>query len=307
MAEIDLSIILVGILAGGLARSMPFLFAALGEIFSERAGVLNLANEGSMLSGSLFGFLGAYFTGSLWVGIVTGLLGGLLIGIFLAIFTISFRLNQIISGTVFWLVALGLTSTLFRMIFGVEGYPVSSTFEKVNIPFLSDIPYLGRIIFQQNPLVYLGLVLVPITAFILFRTTLGVKITAVGENPRAADSMGVNVYRIRYICVFVSALLAGLGGAYLSLAQISSFRENMTLGRGWIAIAIVQMAGWNPYFALLGSLVFGIVTSTVEFLNIINIGFPPRLLLTLPYLLVIVLMIARRKRLPSAMTIPYKR
>src|SRR5207302_646241 len=230
----------IAVLAAAVRAGTPVLFATLGEIFAERAGILNLGVEGMMLVGALAGFAATARTGNPWAGAAAaGLVGGCL-GLIHALLTITLRANQVASGLALTIFGTGVSAFLGR---GYVGVPASG-FQTAPLPLLSRLPGLGPILFQQDPFVYLSFAAVPIAWYVLYRTRWGLEIRAVGERPEAADAMGVDVARVRYACVTAGGILAGLGGAFLSTAYTSMWIENMTAGRGWIAVALVIFATW---------------------------------------------------------------
>ena len=224
---------------------------------------------------------------------------------------VSLYANQAIVGVVFNILGAGLAGFLFRAIYGVRTTtvpPRAAGFKALELPFLSDIPYLGGILFRPTPLVYLAIILVVVEAILLFRTRFGLKIRAVGGYAKAADTMGIDVYKVRYAAVIIGGALAGLGGSFLSL-ELGVFRDGMTQGRGFIAIAIVTFAQWNPWGALAGSLLFGIADSLQLHLQAFGFKIPYQFLLMLPYVLTVVVLIisSRRARPPSILAVPYVR
>ncbi|MEM3506041.1 MAG: ABC transporter permease [Candidatus Bathyarchaeia archaeon] len=301
---------IIGLLAAAVRFSTPLILPAFGEILAERSGVLNLGVEGIMLMGAFLGFIGAYFTGDLFIGIAFSIIIGAILGLIHAFVCVTLRANQIVSGMAIWFLGWGMSGFLYRMIFGIRPLPVTiEGFKTINVPLLSEIPFIGQILFQQNLLVYISLILIPIMYLAIFKTTFGLKIRATGENPRTADVAGVNVYLIRYICVITGGALAGLGGGYLSLAHLNMFIDNMTLGRGFIAIAIVYFGKWNPYKTFIGALIFGGVDALQSRLQAMKLGIPFQFLLMLPYALTILALLglARKAESPAALTIPYQR
>ena len=302
--------IIVGLFASGLSLMTPLLFAALGEKLAERSGVLNLGVEGMMLMGAFAGFMGAYFSGSLLIGILLGVtVGGVMAALF-SFLNITLRTNQMVAGMAIWLLGLGLSSFLYRLSFGVV--PIAPRVEplaRVEIPVLSNIPAIGPVIFHQDILVYVALALVPILHIVMFRSKLGLKIRTVGENPKQADTQGVNVFQMRYLAVIVGGALAGIGGAYLALAINGTFIENMTAARGWIAIALVIFGRWKPLGILIAALLFGMVESLQFTIQAAGSDVPYQFMLMLPYLMAIVVMAATYKRTiqPAALTMPYSR
>lgn len=305
----DWEIFLTTLFASTIRLAIPILLATLGEIFSQRSGVLNLGIEGMMLIGALGGFIGAHFTGSLWFGVLFGIIIGGLFGLIHAFFSVTLSVNQMLSGIGLYMLGWGLSSFLFRAIFGLSPVARLEGFSAIHIPILSQIPILGPILFQQNILVYLTFLLVPLFTIILFRTTIGLKIRAVGHNPMAADTLGISVFRIRYLCVILGGMLAGVGGAYLVLAEIGVFTNQMTAARGWIAVALVIFSKWLPSWAMAGALLFGLANAMQLRFQALGVAFPYQFLLMLPYILTIIALIMsyRRAERPAALTRPYKR
>jgi len=304
---------LIGIVVGAIRLASPLTLAALGEIFTERSGVLNLGIEGMMLIGAFSGYVGCYFTGNPWVGVIAGMIGGGLMALLFAFVSVTLQTNQVVNGLAVWILGLGLSSFLFKACFGVGSAlpPAVKGFESINIPVLSQIPVLGPILFHHNILVYLMVFLLVISWIVLFRTTLGLKIVSCGENPKAADVAGVNPFHIRYLCTIFGGMLAGLGGAYLTLAYTSMFLEGLTAGRGWIVLALVILSSWNPSRVLWAGLLFGGVDAIQLRLQAIGIGVPYQFLLMTPYILTIIIQVGLIIRLrvnpPESLGKPYKR
>ena len=305
---------ITAMLAASLRFATPILMAALGELFTERAGILNLGLEGVMLGGAFAGFLVMHVTGNMLLAFLGGLLGGLLLGLLLGFFYITLQANQVVVGILFSLMMVGFTSYLYRLIFGDQVLAPQELLESLPIPLLSDIPILGRILFDQSPITYLVLALVPIAGFVLYRTGFGLSIRAVGEHPRAADTLGINVVRTRYLALLIGCGGAGMGGAFFSL-HFGNFLDTMLSGRGYIALAIVIFGQWNPYRALVGAVLFGFVDALALRLQALAIPIPFQFLLMLPYALTIVaLVVAVRSRGdvgsssgPGALMVPYER
>lgn len=301
---------IIGILAASVRLATPILFTALGEIFTERAGILNLGLEGIMLMGALSGFLGAFWTGSLWVGVLAAILTGMLFGLLMGFMSITVKANQVVAGLGITILGSGLSTLLFRLAFGLRTTPPTlDIFPELPIPLLSDIPVLGPVLFEHNVLVYLALTLVPVAALVLFRTHFGLTIRAVGESPDAVDTRGLNVSWIRYLSLAIGGALAGLGGGYLVLGSLGLFWTQMTAGRGFIAIAVVVFSKWSPWRALLGALVFGLAAAVQISLQTIRVPIASELLLMLPYIITILVLISvsRRAEFPSAFAVPYYR
>jgi ABC-type uncharacterized transport system permease subunit len=300
----------IGILAASVRLATPILFTALGEIFTERAGILNLGLEGIMLMGALSGFLGAFWTGNLWVGVLAAILTGMLFGLLMGFMSVTVKANQVVAGLGITILGSGLSTLLFRLAFGLRTTPPTlDIFPELPIPLLSDIPVLGPVLFQHNVLVYLALMLVPVAALVLFRTHFGLTIRAVGESPDAVDTRGLNVSWIRYLSLAIGGALAGLGGGYLVLGSLGLFWTQMTAGRGFIAIAVVVFSKWSPWRALLGALVFGLAAAVQISLQTIRVPIASELLLMLPYIITILVLISvsRRAEFPSAFAVPYYR
>ena len=299
--------VLIGILASGIRLATPYLYAAIGETFGQKSGVLNLGVEGQMLLGSFAAFYVTFKTGNLWLGLLTAMLVGALMGLAMAYVTVNLHAQQGISGIGFYLFGLGMSELLFQRLMGsvetIQGFP------KVHIPFLSDIPGIGEIFFSQNLLVYGAYLLVPLAWFVLNKTTLGLKIRAVGENPDAADSLGVSVARVRYFTIILGGTLSGIAGASLSIALLNVFQQGMTSGRGFIAVALVYFGAWRPVGVLGGALLFSLVNSLQLWIQVLGIPIPSDIAVMMPYVLTILVLVATvsRVRAPSALSKPFER
>jgi len=315
-------IFITTILAAGVASGTPVLFATIGELFAERAGVINLGVEGMMLMGAVTAFLVSHTLGDPWIALLVGMIVGGLMSLLHALASITLRADQVVSGLALTFVGAGLSSVIGWSLVDVRDAP---RLPALDIPLLGQIPVLGQIFFQHNVIVYLGFIVVPIAWFIINRTRPGLNMRAVGEYPAAADSVGINVFRLRYLYVFVGGLLAGLAGASLSLAITPLWIDGLTAGQGWIALGLVIFAGWGPFRAAFGAYLFGAIRRLPLDLQ----GAPPlpldaHLILRdpllsyfanmLPYLFVILVLViasgeALRKRLgaPAALGIPYIR
>ena len=287
----------------------PLLFGTLGEVYSERSGVLNLGVEGMMIMGAIAGLGVTQTTENIWLGVMAAALAGGLMALIHAIACITLRLNQVVSGLALTMLGLGLSGILGRQFIG---QPLPVDMPSVHIPLLSDIPILGELLFQYDPLVYLAALLVPVLWFVLYRTRWGLSLRSVGESPETADSLGVNVVLVRYLAVVFGGVLAGLGGAYLSVVYAPSWIEGMTAGAGWIVVALTIFAMWDPLRALLGAYLFGGVRILQYRLQ--PLGIPPNLLGMLPFLFTIVVLWlsageAARRRIgtPAALMKPYSR
>ena len=307
IADLFTTTVLVGILASGIRLATPYLYAALGETFGQKSGVLNLGVEGIMLLGAFAAFYTTFITENLWLGLLAAILVGGVMGLVVAVINVTLKAEQGISGIGVYLFGLGMSELLFQKTLGtvetVSGFP------SLYIPFLSDIPIIGEIFFQQNALVYIAYLMVPIAWFILNKTTLGLKIRAVGENPEAADTLGVSVGRVRYFTEIFGGVMSGIAGASLSIALLNVFQQNLTSGLGFIAVALVYFGGWRPFGVLVGSLIFSMVNSLQLWVQVLNIPIPSDIAVMMPYVLTILALIiaVQRVRPPSALTKPYER
>jgi len=302
------SSILTATVATGIALAAPFLIAALGETIGQRSGVLNLGVDGIMLLSAFTGYYAALKTQSLPIAIVVGLSVGAILGLVTAVVSVSLKAEQGISGIGVYLFALGFSDLLFLKLVGTP-QPISQL-HAVGIPLLDRIPTVGGMFFKQNVLVYVAFLLVPVVALVLNRTTYGLNVRAVGENPAAADSLGVSVTLIRYSAVIVGSMLAGLAGATL-LIETGIFQENLTQGAGFIAVALVYFGAWRPAGVMAGALLYGLTAAVIlawKGLGIIPLSLSD-LASTAPAAITILalLMVARRFRQPAALGKPYER
>ncbi len=303
-----IDIINVGLFAATLRMATPLVFAALGGIFSERVGVVNIALEGMMLTGAFTGVLASFYTGNAWLGVLAAVLVGGLLGLLHALLTVKFVGNQIVSGTGINILALGITAYLSQVIWGSRGASQSvNGLGTISIPLLKDIPILGEILGSTTPLVYIMLVLVVFTYIVLFRTPMGLRIRAVGEHPAAADTAGINVYRTKYLFLMISGMLASLGGAFLSLGQLNFFVSSMTGGRGFIALAAMILGGWMPFGALGAGLLFGFADALQMRLQGAGL-LAPQIIQAIPYIVTVVVLAGFvRKRTPPSDYKPYEK
>jgi ABC-type uncharacterized transport system permease subunit len=246
------------LMAATLRAATPLTFAALGGIVSERSGVVNIGLEGMLLMGAFFGFLGADKLGSWWLGVLCGMLAGASLALVHAVVSIHLRADQIVSGTAVNFLALGITGYFFIEVYTDQGTPGDVDYTpEITIPGLSDIGFVGDAIGKMNVLIWVALVFVVLAHVLVFRTSIGLRLRSVGEHPKAADTVGISVYGVRYLAVVISGALAGLGGAYLSNGITHSFNENLSAGRGFIALAAVIIGKWRPFGAFLACLLFG--------------------------------------------------
>jgi simple sugar transport system permease protein len=304
---IELSdIVNLGLFAAALRMATPIAFASIGGVFSERAGITNIGLEGMMLVSAFAGAATSYFTANPWLGVVAAVVAGALCGALHAIITVRFRGNQIVSGTGINLLAAGLTAYLCQIFWGSRGASASvQGLELVSIPLVKDLPIVGSIIGSHTPLVYMMLVVTILSHVMLFRTRLGLRIRAVGEHAAAADTAGIDVYRVKYISVIASGVLAGLGGVFLSLSHLNLFSWGMTGGRGFIALAAMIFGRWTPLGAFGASVLFGLADALQMRLQALGL-LPPQIILMIPYILTVaVLAGVVRKAIPPSDYKPY--
>ncbi len=300
--------VLVGIVSSGVRLATSYLYAAIGETIGQISGVLNLGVEGIMLVAAFAAYYVVYTTNDLLLGLGFAILVGGVMGLLMAFISVTLKAEQGISGIGLYLFGLGLSDLLFRVTIGtpktVNGFP------NVTIPVLTDLPVLGPIFFNQNILVYGAFALVPITWFVLNKTTLGLLIRSVGQNPEAADSLGISVARVRYTAVIVGGMFSGIAGASLSIALLNVFQQNLTSGQGFIAVALVYFGGWKPFRVMVGALLFSMVNALQLWIQILGIPLSSDLAVMMPYILTIVaLVFAARLTVtqPAALTKPFER
>ena len=279
--------VLVGIILATLGAGTPLVFAALGELITEKSGVLNLGVEGMMLVGAVCGFAVAADTGSLWLGVVTAMTAGAFMALLFGVLTLTFQANQVAAGLALTIFGVGLSAYI-----GLEYTSVALTgMQPVHIPLLSSIPLLGPTIFSLDPLMYLSFALLAAITYFLYRSKAGLLLRAIGESPRSAHSIGYPVIQIRYLAVLFGGGMAGLGGAYLALVYTPLWVEGMTAGRGWISLALVVFATWRPARVIFGAYLFGGVTILQFHVQGLGIDLPAQLLSSLPYIATIVVLV----------------
>lgn len=299
--------VIVGVLSSGIRLATPYLYAAIGEMLGQRSGVLNLGVDGMMLMGAFAGFYVVFNTGNPWLGLLAAVLVGTLMGLAMAFISVTLQAEQGISGIGIYLFGLGMSDLLFQKLVG--SVETVSGFRPIDIPILSDIPILGEVFFSHNIMVYGSYLLVAVTWFLMYKTTLGLKIRAVGENPAAADSLGVSVTTVRYITVTIGGMLAGVAGASLSIALLNVFQQNLTNGIGFIAVALVYFGSWRPFGVLAGALIFSMVNALQVWVQVLGLPIPSDIAVMMPYVLTIVVLIfsAQRARQPAALTKIFER
>jgi simple sugar transport system permease protein len=310
MDDLFTSAFLTGLIAATLRMATPILFAMLGELISERAGVLNLGIEGTMVMGAMVGFLTTLTTGSLVLGVAAGAGAGMLLSLLMAVLTVYLGLNQHVSGLGITLFATGLAMFLYRLAVGSPIVPPTiDPFTRIEIPVLSSIPLIGPALFRQYGLTYLAFLLVPLVAFFLYRTRAGLVVRTVGENPLAADTVGVDVRLTRTLCLMAGGALMGIGGAFLTLAHQNMFLIDVVGGRGWVALAMVIFGNWHPVKGMIGALLFGLLDGLQLRLQGSDLAIPFDFFLMVPYLMTIValVLVSRRAQVPAALLKPYRR
>jgi general nucleoside transport system permease protein len=299
--------VITGILSTMIALATPFLYAAIGETFAQSSGVVNLGVDGIMLLSGYAAFYVALTFNNLWLGLLAAAVVGLLMGLLMSLISVTLKAEQGISGIGLYMFGLGLSSLLFKTTIGTVKTIVG--FPPVKIPFLSTIPFVGPILFRNSIPVYGAFLLVPLAWWILEKSTLGLKIKAVGQNPAAADSLGISVNRIRYFSVCLGSVLAGIAGASLSIALLNLFQDNLTSGQGFIAVALVYFGGWSPWGVLGGSLLFSVVNSFQLWMQVLGVKIPSGIAIMLPYLITIAALTVtvNRVRQPAALNKPFER
>jgi ABC-type uncharacterized transport system permease subunit len=302
-------VVVISVLSAMITKATPITLGALAGICSERTGVVNIGIEGLMLTSAFFGFMTGVYTHNLAIALVAAMVSAVVLSLLHAVLSITFRVDQIISGTVINILAVGLTGYLNRQLFATGAPSGFSVLPPVTIPALSGIPWLGPIIFQQKPIALVAIVLVIVLHFALFRTRWGLRTRAVGEHPLAADTVGVSVNGLRYVNVLLGGAIAGLAGAYFTLESVPHFEPLMTNGRGFIALAAMIFGKWTPFGAWGAALLFGVAEAIPTALQIQGINVPFQIVGLLPYVLTIVVVAGAvgRATPPAADGIPYVR
>ena len=300
---------MVGLLAGAISLAVPLVFGALGGVIGERAGVVNIAIDGQLLAGAFAAAMIGSLTHSTLVGLVAAMLAGVLVALVLAVFAITYIVDHVIVGVVLNVLVVGLTSFLFTQVLAPKAEQLNSPprFSRLPIPLLSDIPVIGPVLFRQTLVVYLMYAAVVVVAWTLYRTRWGLRVRAVGEHPKAADTVGIKVNRTRYRAVLVAGAIAGMGGAFYTLVSVPQFNREMTGGAGYIALAAVIFGKWDPVRATLAALLFGFATNLQGVLSVIGSPVPSQFMLMLPYVVTIfaVAGLVGRSRPPAADGVPY--
>lgn len=301
----------VGLLGGSLLLAVPLVFGALGGVLGERVGVVNIAIDGQLLAGAFAAAMIGSITGSPWIGIIAAMAAGTLVALVLGLFAISYFVDQVIVGVVLNVLVIGFTSFMFSQVLAenTEALNTPPRLTAVAIPVLSEIPLVGPIFFDQSPIVYLLYVAVAAVTFALYRTRWGLRLRAVGEHPKAADTVGINVNRTRYRTVLLAGAVAGAGGAFYTLVSVQAFNREMTGGAGYIALAAVIFGKWDPIRATLAALLFGFASNLQGVLSVLGSPVPSEFMLMLPYLVTIIAVagLVGRSRAPAAVGLPYRK
>jgi len=297
-----------GLLARAIQMSTPLMIGSLAEVYAERTGMMIIAIEGIFLLGAWGGFVGAYLSGSMFLGLLLAMAVGVMAGSVYGFFTIKLKQHQIVTGTAINIFAAGLALYLYRVFFGVPLLPLTvEPLAPLSIPVLCDIPLIGQALFNQNILTYIAFLIMPAGYWVLFKTPLGLTLRSTGENPEAVDSAGINVEKVRFLTVLFASAMDGLAGAFYSIGFLGLYTNDIIGGRGWIAFAICFLGNWNPMGALLGALVFGLADAASIVIQ--TSGFrliPNEFLIAIPYILTIVATIARKQfNVPAVLGVPY--
>lgn len=293
-----------------LRMATPILLSALGLLIMNRSGLVNIGCEGIMLISTFIAVAGTYYTHNVWLGMLCAMVVAGLLGALFAFLTVSLRANQIVVGVAFNTLGTGVSTVLNRMLFGMDFVSVKEyAFTRVSIPVLKDIPIIGEAIFNQMPVVYIAFILVPVVSYFLFRTPTGLNLRSVGENPRAADTLGIDVYKMRYAAAIVGCMFMGMGGAFLSTGLLNSFQESMTANRGFIALAAVIFGKYKPTGVMLATMLFALGLAVANLLPSIGSNIPYNIVTMIPYLLTIVALAGFVGKVtpPAAAGKPYKK
>ncbi len=303
------SLSLFAMLRESIIRATPLILGALSGLWCEKSGVVNIAIEGMMLSGAFTAVAAASMSGSPWVGIMAAVLTGGLMALLHAVLSIKYKVDQIISGTVINILAAGGTRYLNIRMLSPSGNNTPGTFSMISVPVLSDIPVIGRMFFEHQPTVFLMFILVAVVAVVMGYTTWGLRTRAIGEHPRAADTLGVRVNRMRYINVIIGGMVAGVGGAYFSLGEVGRFEDNMTNGKGFVALAALIFGKWTALGGMAAGLLFGFADALQDKMQILKVGIPSEFLQMTPYVLTVIVLagVIGRAIPPAAVGQPYEK
>ncbi|MGI9416965.1 MAG: ABC transporter permease [Geminicoccaceae bacterium] len=309
MSEIFTETIVISVLAATVRIATPLIFAALGELIIERAGILNLGVEGTMLMSAFAGFVGTFATGSLWLGLLAAMLAGALMALVTVFMAATLKVEQVVTGLALNLLAAGLSLYLYKAYFADNKLPTIEVFPILALPLLSEIPFIGAILFEQKLLTYAAFLAVPLVWFFLYRTTYGLEIRCLGENPKVIDTKGMSVVGRQYGAVIIGGLLIGIGGAFVTIGTTVRFVPEITAGRCWLALVIVIAGNWRPAGILAAALAFAFLDALQLQIQGVGVALPYQIFLALPYVVAILLMIMKRGRSeePRRLAIPYFR
>ena len=299
-----------GYIAADIRTATPILLAALGLLLMNRSGLINIGAEGIMLIATFIAVMATYFTKSVWLGLFFAMLSGALMGLLFAFLTVTIRANQIVVGAAFNILGTGISAMLYRIVFGMSTDVISvEGFSELSIPLLSKIPVIGPALFSHMPIVYIAFLLVPAVSYFLFKTPSGLNLRSVGENPKAADTLGVHVYRVRYAAAIAGGMLIAAGGAFLSTGLLHFFAEDMVAGRGFIALAAVIFGKYKPSGVMIAAMLFALGNVAANAMQAMGSAIPYNFLVMIPYLLTIVALagFAGKAVAPAAAGKPYKK
>lgn len=295
-------------LAASVRMAIPLAYAGLGELIAEKAGILNIGMEGVMLCGACFSFIGGVLTGNLFIGLLCGILGGVMISMIHAVLSIHLAKNQSVSGISLNMFALGLTSFLYKLV-GSGDYKHLELLQRFPIPVIGDIPLLGYVFFEQDILTYAFYIIVIVVAWFYKKTSMGLAFAAIGENPRSVDAAGIPVHKYQYLAMLMNGILGGIGGANLVLVQVGNFTENMTSGRGYIALATVILGRFTPLGVFGSALLFGAANALQIRLQALGVPLPSQALAMLPYIITMIALLGSigKDHAPESLSKPYIR
>ncbi|MBP9501577.1 MAG: ABC transporter permease [Candidatus Promineofilum sp.] len=298
------AVVTTAVMASTLRQSTPLILGALCGLICERSGVINIGIEGQMLMGAFLAFLANVYLGNLWLALGVGMLTGAIMGLLLAFMSVTLKMDQIIGGTVINILAIGLTGYFY-----VSGLTTRGKFPPYALGPLADIPLIGPVFFRNPPITYLAIIIVFVMHYVLFYTRWGLRTRAVGEHPSAADTVGINVFKMRYVNVIIGGVFAGLAGAFLTLEGVGTFERGMTNGRGFLALAIMIFGKWTPLGAWGAALLFGFTYALQTQLQFMGVNLPPQFIGSMPYILTILVLagFVGRSRAPAAEGIPYEK
>ena len=300
---------MTNLLARAIMMSTPLLLGSIAEVYAERTGMMICAIEGIFLLGAWGGFVGTYMSGSIWIGLLVAILLGSLMALLYGFVTVTLKQQQVVTGTAMNILAVGICAFFQRVLFGVPTTPLQiDAMPKVALPLLSKIPFIGEILFNQNLMTYFAYLLIPVSIYVLYKTSLGLTLRSTGENPVAVDVAGINVNRVRFLAVLFAGARSGLAGSFYTVGYLGMFTTSIIGGRGWIAFAICFLGNWSPMGAVLGTLAFGLADAISIYFRVGSSVVPTELITALPYILTILLTIFRSNfNVPAKLGVPYSK